>query len=51
MSACCNRRNNIAEFHPQEIILKEKAHQQVLMEDLAAEEEPSSFYRKHGTSL
>jgi hypothetical protein len=40
----------IAGFHPQEILLKEKAHQQVLMEDLSADEGPSSFYRRHEIS-
>ena len=41
----------IVGFHPQEIHLKGKAHQQVLMEDLSAEGGPSSFYRRHESSL
>ena len=41
----------IAGFHPQEILLKGKAHQQELMEDLSAEEDPSTFYRRHEISL
>lgn len=39
--------------HPQEILLMGRVHQQGSMEDLSAEEVPSSFYRinklKHGS--